>query len=69
MPTIEVYIPPETVPLPRADTTCGWCHIRLSALPEQPKPYQPKGSPFILYYHPVGCISAARNHDAGVPRL
>lgn len=68
MPTVEMDPPTTPIHL-RPDVKCGWCHIPLSALPDLPKPFQPRDSPFILYYHPTGCISAARNQDAGIRRM
>lgn len=56
---------PETQPMRRAEATCGWCEIRLSAVPDAPKPLIPKGAREIRYYHP-GCVSAQRNADDGI---
>lgn len=44
-----------TLPLPRADTRCGWCGIRACAVPDEPA---------VLYegawYHRRGCYPSAR---------
>lgn len=52
--------------LPRVDDKCGWCGLSLSAVPDPPKPYVRVGHTVIGYYHPLGCISAQRNEDAGI---
>jgi hypothetical protein len=39
---------------------CGWCDIRLAAVPDQPREFDGR------WYHPGGCVSAARNAATGV---
>lgn len=64
--TVEMpVVQPDTTPMRRAEALCGWCEIRLSAVPDAPKPLIPKGSRAIRYYHP-GCVSAQRNADDGI---
>lgn len=67
MPTMVMTALP-TNPMPRVDATCGWCDIRLTAVPELPRPYFRPGSAVIEYFHP-GCITAQRTKDAGIPAL
>jgi hypothetical protein len=51
---------PTTQPIP-ALLNCGWCGIRLAAVPDDPREFEG------FYYHP-GCISAARTKAFyGVP--
>lgn len=47
---------PATVPMAVAElaNACGWCGIRLSAVPERPREFDG------MRFHPGGCISAAR---------
>lgn len=60
-------IDPMTTPIPRPDFPCAWCRVRLAACGLAPKPYFPADTPGELHwYHPIGCIAAARNADAGI---
>jgi hypothetical protein len=42
-------------------TLCEWCGIRLAAIPDAPRQIDPDGP----YYHPGGCIAAARGQRRG----
>lgn len=48
----------KTMPM-RVANYCGWCDIRLSAIPDAPREWHGR------YYHPGGCISAARGAARG----
>lgn len=51
-----------TTPMPSVDGGCGWCGIRLRALPDRPTLFAGR------WYHPGGCLSAARlKHYSFVP--
>ena len=67
MPTVEMG-ELHTQPLPALpmDMPCAWCGIRLRAVPDAPKPYKPRDTDELAWYHPTGCIAAARNADAGI---
>lgn len=58
-PTDELWA--LTAPLAKVEARCGWCDIRLTALPHDP-PREFEG----LYYHPTGCIAAARMNHYGL---
>lgn len=52
---------PITDPMRIPEQLCGWCNLRLNAIPDDPRQIEPNGR----YYHPIGCISAARFDRAG----
>jgi hypothetical protein len=53
----ELY--PDTVPIARVENKCGWCGIRLAAIPDAPREYAG------MYFHPGGCVAAARGASRG----
>jgi hypothetical protein len=61
MLTVEIEAPVAPI-----DGLCGWCGIRLRAIPDPPKPYLRRDETEVLYFHPTGCLSAQRNKDAGI---
>lgn len=50
-----------TVPMAKVQNDCGWCGINLRAIPDAPKQIDPDGP----YYHPIGCLAAARQAARG----
>lgn len=59
----QTYEMPEmhaTMPMRAVQNVCGWCGIKLSAIPQAPVP-GPDGK----YYHPGGCMAAARGTARG----
>jgi len=51
-----------TVPMSAVRTTCGWCDIKLTAIPDAPREWEGE------HYHPGGCIAAARGAARGERR-
>lgn len=58
--TAEIY--PPTMPLAAINTVCEWCGIKLRAIPDAPRQIDPHGP----YYHPGGCVAAARADRIGI---
>jgi hypothetical protein len=58
-PTDELWA--LTAPLAEIQARCGWCDVRLTALPHDP-PREFEGR----WYHPGGCIQAARFNHYGL---
>lgn len=48
----------QTVPM-RLANYCGWCDIKLSAIPDLPREFDGR------YFHPGGCVQAARGEARG----
>lgn len=68
-PTEDLRLSADTAPFPALplDATCAWCNAPLRAVPSWvPTPYQSRDTGVIAYYHPIGCVAAARNAEAGI---
>lgn len=59
MPELHLTVP---MALVRADERCGWCDIRLTAVPQQARSYFRPGESRATLFHP-GCVTAQRQYD------